>query len=83
MCMDNFIFRFRTWIHLPFFLKNQIGKYLPDIFLVTISVKQEDAILPLLINSALEYTIRKVQANQEELKLNGKHELLVNADDGN
>jgi hypothetical protein len=46
-------------------------------------VKQEDALLPLLINFALEYTIGKVQANHEELKLNGKHELLVNADDVN
>jgi hypothetical protein len=44
-------------------------------------VKQEDTLLPLLINFALEYTIGKVQVNQEELKLNGKHELLVNADD--
>jgi hypothetical protein len=46
-------------------------------------VKQEDALLPLLISCALVYTIGKVQANQEELKLNGKHELLANADDVN
>jgi len=56
---------------------------LPHIFLVKISVKQEDALLPLLINFALEYTIGKFQANEEELKLNSKHELLVNADDVN
>jgi hypothetical protein len=60
--MDNFIFRFRTKIHSPYFLKNHIGKYFPGTFLVKISVKQEDALLPLLINCALEYDIGQVQA---------------------
>jgi hypothetical protein len=34
----------------------------------------------LLFNLALEYAIRKVQANQVELKLNGIHQLLAYAD---
>jgi hypothetical protein len=80
--MDNFIFRFSK-IHSPYFLKNEIGECFPDTFLVKISVKQEDALLPLFINYALKYAIGKIQANQEGVKLNGKYELLINVDNVN
>jgi len=39
--------------------------------------------LPLFFNFALQYTIKKVQENQEELEVNGTHHLLVYADDVN
>jgi len=39
--------------------------------------------LPLLFNSGLECAIRRVQVNQDGLKLNGTHQLLVYVNDVN
>ena len=43
-------------------------------------LKQGDALTPLLFNFALQHTIRRVQENQDGLKLDGTHQLLVYAD---
>ena len=46
-------------------------------------LKQGDALSPLLFNCALEYAIRRVQVNQDGLKLHGTCQLPVYADDIN
>jgi hypothetical protein len=50
-----------------------IGKYQSDKLPIQNGLKQGDALSLLLLNFALEYFIRRVQGNQEGLKLSGKH----------
>jgi hypothetical protein len=55
----------------------QAGKHLSDSFPTKNGLKQGDALSPLLIISASEYPIKKVQVNQVGLKLNYTHQLLI------
>jgi hypothetical protein len=47
-----------------------------SLYAIQDGLKQGDALWPLLLSPALENAIRKVQVNQEGLKLNATHELL-------
>ena len=61
----------------------QVGKHLSDMLPITNGLKQGDALTPLLFNFAYEYANRRVQVNQDGLKLNYTHQLLVYADEFN
>jgi len=54
-----------------------------DRLLIRNGLKQGDAPSPMLFNFGVECAIRRVQVNQDGLKLNGTHQLVAYADNVN
>jgi len=62
----------------------RVGKHLSDVFPFSNISKQGDSLSPFIFKLALEYVIGGGgQVKEDGLKLNGKLQLLVNADDAN
>jgi len=61
----------------------RVSKNVSVRFPIRKGLKQVDALTPMLFNIVLEYAIRRVQVNQDGLKLNGTHQFLAYADDVN
>jgi hypothetical protein len=65
------------------YIRVREGKHLCDMFLNKNGLKQGYVLLTFFFNFVLEYAIRRVQVNQDDLKLSGTCQLLVYVDDVN
>jgi len=61
----------------------RVDKHLFGMFSIKNVLKKGDILWTLLTRFALDYAIRRVQVNQDGLKLNGTHKLLAYTDDVN
>jgi len=61
----------------------RVDKRLSDMFPIRNGLKQGDALSPMPFSFPLEYAIKRVQVNQNGLKLRGTHQLFDYADDVN
>jgi hypothetical protein len=64
-------------------MKPIVDKDLSDMFSIKKGLKQGDDLSLMLLNFPLKYGIKRVHVNQDGLKLNGTHQLLVFADNVN
>ena len=55
----------------------RVNRSFSDVFPLKNGLKQGDALSPLLLNFSLQCAIRRVQVNQDGLKLNDTYQLLV------
>ena len=62
------------------FSRVRVGKNLSDLCPIRNGLKQREAFSPLIFNFVLQYAFKWVQVNQNGLKLNVTHQLLVYAD---
>jgi len=60
--------------------RDRVGTYLPGIFPIKNGLKQGDALSPTHLKFALAYAIRRVQVNDDGLKLNVTRQLLDYSD---
>jgi hypothetical protein len=63
--------------------RDRLGKSLSDIFPIKKVLKQGAVLSPPVLNFALECAVRRVQVNQDGLKLDGTHQHLAYAHDVN
>jgi hypothetical protein len=63
------------------YARDRVGKHVSDTFTAKYGLKQGDILSSLFSNFALKYATRRVHVNQDGLKVDGTHQLVVHADD--